>query len=151
MTNYPDPGSPKYMVQDDSSNAPILHQRITARLTARLYPRYESGIMPYEPLPETMVSEYNSRYDGPPTPDVILYDTITEQCPVIIEICQTRDQKTDLKKVIRLIDEDDYGILEGFVFNYKTHRWLRYRKGDGGASTESSFSEVLQLDLNPLL
>lgn len=49
------------------------------------------------------------------------------------------------------MEEDDYGILEGFVFNYKTQQWLRYRKGDGGQAIESSFSEVLQLDLNAFL
>ena len=146
MVNYSDPRSQKFMVQDDGSNAPVLHQRVIARLTARLYPRYESGTMPYEPLPETMVGEYNS-----PTPDVILYDNVTEQSPVIIEVCQTRGEKTDLKKVIRLIEEDDYGILEGFVYNYKTETWLRYRKGDGGQATESSFSEVLNLDLGPFV
>lgn len=95
-----------------------------------------------------MVGEYNSRYDGPPTPDVISYDNATEQSPVIIEICHAKGQKNDLKKVIRLMEEDNYGILEGFVFNYKTRQWLRYRKGDGGAATESSISEILQLDLS---
>ena len=45
------------------------------------------------------------------------------------------------------MEDDDYGILEGFVYNYKTQQWLRYRKGDGGVATESAFSEVLQLDL----
>lgn len=94
-----------------------------------------------------MVGEYNSRYDGPPTPDVILYDYATEQAPVIIEVTHTKSVKTDLRKVIRLMEEDDYGILEGFVFNYKTRQWLRYRKGDGGVATESSVSDVLQLDL----
>lgn len=54
-------------------------------------------------------------------------------------------------KVIRLIEENDYGILEGFVYNYKTRQWLCYRKGDGGAATESSFSEVLKLELSVFL
>lgn len=66
---------------------------------------------------------------------------------MIIEVTHTKGVKTDPRKVIRLMEEDDYGILEGFVFNYKTQQWLRYRKGDGGQATESSFSGVLQLDL----
>lgn len=130
------------MVFDDGSNAPLLHQRTIARLTAKLYPYYEAGTIRYEPIPEMMVGEYNS-----PTPDVILYDNVTEQSPVIIEICHAKGQKSDLKKVIRLIEEDDYGVLEGFVFNYKTQTWLRYRKGDAGVAAESSISEILQLDL----
>ncbi|MBC8153901.1 MAG: hypothetical protein H7Z72_13410 [Bacteroidetes bacterium] len=142
MTNYPDLIPQKFMVFDDGSNAPLLHQRTIARLTAKLYPYYEAGTIRYEPIPEMMVGEYNS-----PTPDVILYDNVTEQSPVIIEICHAKGQKSDLKKVIRLIEEDDYGVLEGFVFNYKTQTWLRYRKGDGGVAAESSISEILQLDL----
>ncbi len=148
MTNYPDLIPQKFMILEDGSNAPLIHQRTIARLTAKLYPYYEAGIIRYEPIPEMMVGEYNSRYDGPPTPGIILYDNATEQSLVIIEVTHTKGQKADLKKVIRLIDEDDYGILEGFVFNYKTRQWLRYRQGDSGVATESSVSDVLQLDLS---
>ncbi len=151
MTNYSDLIPQKFMVLEDGSNAPLIHQRTIARLTAKLYPYYEAGTIRYEPIPEMMVGEYNSRYDGPPTPDVILYDYATEQAHVIIEVTHTKSLKADLKKVIDLIDGDLYGILEGFVFNYKTRQWLRYRQGDGGVATESSFSDVLQLDLNALL
>ena len=115
MTNYPDLVPQKFMVFDDGSNAPLLHQRTIARLTAKLYPHYEAGTIQYEPIPEMMVGEYNS-----PTPDVILFDHATEQAHVIIEVTHTKGVKTDLRKVIRLMEEDDYGILEGFVFNYKT-------------------------------
>ena len=128
-------------------NAPVVHQRIIAQLTAGLYPLYKAGAIPYEPLPETMLTEgYAS-----PTPDIIMYDTDTEQAVIIIEICQTKGAKADLDKVTRLIDSDLYGILEGFVYNYRTGHWLRYRKGDGGLSTESSFSELLQIDFGPFL
>ena len=143
---YEQPDYQKFMVMDDGSNAPIYHQRNIARLTAGLYPLFSNGTISLEPLPETMVGEYNS-----PTPDVTFFDNATETVPVIIEVCQTRGQKNDLKKVIGLIDDCDYGILEGFVYNYKTHQWLRYRKGDGGQATESSFSEVLNLDLNQFI
>ena len=43
------------------------------------------------------------------------------------------------------MEEDDYGILEGFVYNYKTEKWLRYRKGDGGQAIESSFPRCYRL------
>jgi Uma2 family endonuclease len=66
---------------------------------------------------------------------------------VIVEICQTRGQKNDLKKVIQLIEDTEYGILEGFVYNYKTREWFRYRKGDGGAAMASSVSEVMGIDM----
>ena len=95
------------------------------------------------PLPETPLDEG----PGHAVPDLILYDQTAEQTRVIIEICQNTGQRNDLKKVIRLMEEDDYGILEGFVYNYRTHEWLRYRKGEGGMATNSSFSEVLGVDL----
>ncbi len=129
------------------TNAPVIHQRVIARLTAGLYPLYLSGRIPYEPLPEMMLTEgYSS-----PTPDVSLFSETAEQTIVIIEVCQTRGLKADLDKVVRLTDSELYGIQEGFVFNYKTGQWYRYCKGDGGLVTESAFSGILQLDLNRFL
>lgn len=60
-------------------------------------------------------------------------------------------QRNDLKKIIHLIEDNEYGILEGFVYNYKTHEWLRYRKGDVGETTASSYSEVMKVDLGPMV
>ncbi len=56
------------MVYDDGSNAPLIHQRTIARLTARLYPHYEAGTISSVPIPKMMVGEYNSRGDGPSNP-----------------------------------------------------------------------------------
>ncbi|WP_461114190.1 hypothetical protein [Spirosoma jeollabukense] len=56
-----------------------------------------------------------------------------------------------MQKIIHLIEDDDYGILEGFVYNDKTREWFRYRKGDGGAATSSSVSELLGIDLGVFL
>lgn len=131
---------------DDGANAPVIHQRVIARLTARLYPMYESGMIDYEPLPEMMVGEYSS-----PTPDVTLYNNATDSTPIVIETCQTRGVKSDVEKIIRMVDGELYGIEEGFIYDYRKHQWLRYRKGDGGLTTESSFSEILNLDLNQFL
>ncbi|GAB3963947.1 hypothetical protein GCM10028806_00730 [Spirosoma terrae] len=147
--HYINPVSLKSLVLEDEMgvNAPIIHQSVIARLTAGLYPFFRSGQIPYEPLPETMIAEgYAS-----PVPDVILYDHSNEETKLIIEVCQNQGLRHDLAKVIRLIDEDVYGIREGFVYNYKTQQWLRYRFGDGGLTTESSFSEILNLDLNQFL
>lgn len=133
-------------------NAPVIHQSVIARLTAGLYPLYRSGRIAFEPLPDTMLTEgYSSRYDGPPVPDLLLYDHPSEQAKIIVEVCPTNGLKHDTNKIIRLIDEKEYGILEGFVFNYKTQQWLRYSKDNGGLTTESSFSEILNLDLNTFL
>ncbi len=147
MQQYSFPASSKFVVHDDDVYGPLLHQSMIARLTAGLYPLYRSGQILYEPLPETMLTEGYAT----PVPDVILYDHPAEQTRIIIEICKNTGFKHDTSKVIHLIENEDYGILEGFVYNYKTEIWLRYRKGDGGQATESSFSEVLNLDLNTFL
>lgn len=147
--NYSSPIPQKFSVMEDDMgvNAPRYHQSTIAKLTGGLYPLYRAGTIILEPLPEMMLTEgYSS-----PTPDVILYDYTEEQTRIVIEVCQTNGQKNDLKKVIWMIEDNEYGILEGFVYNYKTHVWIRYRKGDGGLPTESSFSEILQLDLNTFL
>ena len=128
-------------------NAPRFHQSTIAKLTAGLYPLYRARVITLEPLPEMMLTEgYSS-----PTPDIILYDYAEEQTKVVIEVCQTNGQKNDLKKVIWMIEDNEYGILEGFVYNYKTNTWFRYRKGDDGIATSSPFSELLNVDLSTFL
>jgi Uma2 family endonuclease len=143
---YPLPEENASLVFDMGANAPIHHQRAIAYLTAGLLAEYRAGKSPYEPLPEMMVGEYSS-----PTPDVVLYDVAHDVVRVIVEICQTRGVKADLAKVIQLIEGGLYGIQEGFVYDYKTQQWLRYRLGEGGVATESSFSIVLNLDLDQFL
>ncbi|WP_310588997.1 hypothetical protein [Fibrella forsythiae] len=61
------------------------------------------------------------------------------------------DKKNDLKKIIRLIENDDYDVLEGLVYNYQANEWLRYCKGDGGVATATSFAELPGLDLAQFL
>ena len=134
-----------FLVDDDGPNSPFDHQRVISKLTFELgLLYYQKQAITLEPLPETPLDEG----PGHAVPDLVLYDKVAEETKVIIEVCQTNGQRNDLKKVIRLIEEDDYGILEGFVCNYKTREWLRYRKGDGGAATASSFSEVLNVEMS---
>jgi len=108
---------------------------------------YHKQVIPLEPLPETPLSEG----PGHSVPDVLLFDNQAEKTRIIIEVSNSRGFDADLRKVIRLIEEDDYGILEGFVYNYKTRVWLRYRKGDGGVATESSYSELLGVDMGGMV
>ena len=53
--------------------------------------------------------------------------------------------------MIQLVDADEYGIVEGFVYDYLTYEWYRYKKGDGGLTESSSYSGVLAMDLNQFL
>ncbi len=52
---------------------------------------------------------------------------------------------------MRLVNEFDYGIEEGFLYDYVTHQWLRYRKGEGAMEPDQSFSQILLLDFNEFL
>ncbi|RCR65821.1 hypothetical protein [Larkinella punicea] len=127
---------------------PKAHQRIISKLNSGLGPLYyREGRITLEPLPETMLNEG----EASPVPDLILYDNETRQTPIIIEICHTEGLKKDLKKVVLLTNEDNYGILESFVYDYTARQWFRYRKGDESVVYSSSFSEILQLDLNSFL
>ncbi|GAA4447020.1 hypothetical protein GCM10023189_02840 [Nibrella saemangeumensis] len=141
-------GSPIVHEEEMGVNAPMEHQRVISKLNVglgKLY--YYDKAIRLEPLPETMLDEGRTS----PTPDLVLYDNSADQIPIIIEVCHTRGLKGDLQKVISLIENAPYDIREGFVYNYKTSQWLRYRLGDGGTATESSFSEILQLDLDQFL
>lgn len=134
--------------EDDGTNSPMDHQLVISKLTTELgILHYHRRTLPLVPLPETPLAEG----PGQAVPDLILYDPVAEETRVIIEICQNNGQRNDIRKIIHLIEDNDYGILEGFVYNYRTHQWHRYRKGDGGMATESSQSAVLNLDLNALL
>ncbi|WP_420151134.1 hypothetical protein [Spirosoma sp.] len=150
---FPAATEPSLVVEDLGICKPIDHQRIISLLAIGLGVLYHrEKAIALEPLPETVLDEgKTSRNDGPPAPDVSLRDNQLAQTPIIIEICHTNGLKGDLRKVIQLKDEDDYGIREGFVYDYRTGKWLRYRFGDGGLTTESSFSEILQLDLSQFL
>lgn len=86
-----------------------------------------------------------------PVPDLLLYDNETAESRIIFEICNQEGLKKDLKKVAYLIEEDNYGILEGFVYNYKTKDWYQYRKATGWITETPSFSLVLGIDLNEFL
>lgn len=133
-----------FLVHDDGPNSPFDHQRVISKLTFELgLLYYQMQAITLEPLPETPLDEG----PGHAVPDMVLYDKVAEETKIIIEVCQNTGQRNDLRKVIRLIEEDDYGILEAFVYNYKTREWLRYRKGDGGAATTSSFSEVMSVEM----
>lgn len=143
--------SPKlnsYVHDDQGVYAPFDHQRIIAKLTMGLGVlfHYEHRIA-LEPLPETMIDE--SRVSS--VPDVILYDNISDQTRIVIEICHTKTVKNDIRKVVKLIDDDDYGILEGFVYDYKAKVWYRYLKATGGLTEQTSLSTLLDLDLNSFL
>ena len=142
---------PSLVLEDDDEmgvNAPLIHQRVISKLHVGLgVLYYHRSEIEYEPLTETMLGEGVSS----PTPDLLLYDNGAEKTRVIIEVCQTRAIRADVEKVIRLIEGKLYGIEEGFIYNYKTGQWLRYRLGDNGEAIESSFSLTLNLDLAKFL
>lgn len=52
---------------------------------------------------------------------------------------------------MRLIEELEYSVQEGFVYNCITNEWWKYQKGKGRILDNPSFSEILNLDLGMLL
>jgi hypothetical protein len=129
------------------TNAPKSHQRIIARLTTRLTIAYEQGAISLEPLPETMLDESQTS----PTPDIILYDNILSKTPIIIEVTHSDGVIKDLRKVRQLINERDYGIVEGFVYDYKLNAWHKYHRDKGDITDNPSFCEAVNLDFATLL
>ena len=145
---HPKFDGPLLLHDDMGTYAPRIHQRIISKLTAGLGHMYfQEKTLALEPLPETMVDEGGAS----PTPDLILANNDNDTIPVIIEVCHTAGLKQDMRKIIKLVDEDLYGILEGFIYDYKTQIWYRYQVGNGGLLQETSVSEQLGLDLNTFL
>jgi hypothetical protein len=129
-------------------DAPVEHQRVIAKLMTRLGTLYyDLKTISLEPLPETMLDETKNS----PVPDLMLCDHTNDTVPVIIEITRTRTVNADMKKLRDLITEGDYGIVEGFVYDYKKNEWHKYKKGIGAVSERPSFCDTLNLDLATLL
>ncbi len=128
-------------------NAPKAHQRIIRKLTKSLAILFDEGAITLEPFPETMIDESRSSV----VPDVLLFDNEKEQTLVIIEVTHSTGVADDFDKVIYLIDERNYGVIEGFVYNYKTGQWFKYKKGEGKITECPSFCETIGYDLNELL
>jgi hypothetical protein len=137
---YQIPSNKPLLFEEDGVNSPLDHQRTISKLTMALGVLfYRQKSILFEPLPETPLSEGV----GHAVPDVLLFDNETEETRIIIEVSQSRGFKNDALKIVQLIENHDYGIVEGFVYNYRTGDWLRYRKGEGGLTTASSFSDRL--------
>jgi len=135
-------------ILDMGINAPKAHQRIISKLTASLgHLFYHQHEIMLEPLPETQIDEGQSS----PVPDILLYDNETYRTPIIIEICHPNGLNNDLKKIIRLIEENDYGIQEGFIYDYVRGLWSKYQKGVGQVVNKPSYSAILDIDLATLL
>lgn len=127
-------------------NAPKIHQRIIGQLMMRLgILYYIDKKIPYEPLPETMIDEGQTS----PTPDILLFDNKQKQNRVIIEISGNTGARRDFEKVKQLVDE--YGVPEGFVYNYDTGQWRKYCLGTGEDRERPAFSAEIGWDLGTLV
>lgn len=127
-------------------NAPKIHQRIIGQLMMRLGMLYYlDKKIPYEPLPETMIDESQTS----PTPDILLFDNEQKQNRIIIEVSGNTGFRRDFEKVKQLVEE--YGVPEGFVYNYDTGQWRKYRLGIGEDEEQPSFSDTMNCDFDQLL
>lgn len=128
--------------------ATVHHQRAIKRLVFGLETLYQSGQIDLEPLPETDIDPGNPESK---CPDLILQDNLNATVPIIIEVATNRGWKTDFAKLRRLMDETEYGIVEGFVLNFEKDEWHKYSKTKGTATERPSWSEILKLNLDTLL
>jgi hypothetical protein len=127
------------------TNAPREHQRVIRKLISGLDKLYVLGAIQYEPFPETMLDEGKTS----PTPDVILYDSVSDTDVVLIEVSTTKGFNGDFKKVAELTEY--YNLKEGFVYNYKTNAWKKYKQGIGQVTENPSFCDTIGFDLNDFL
>jgi len=126
-------------------NAPKEHQRVIRQLTTGLAVLFTEGRIPYEPFPEVMVDESQTS----PTPDVLLFDNQSHQNVVIVEVSGKAAAKKDFSKVMEICDQ--YEIAEGFVYDYISKKWRKYKYGVGEIINVPSFCESIGYDLNTFL
>lgn len=127
-------------------NAPKIHQRIIGQLMMRLgILYYIEKKIPYEPLPETMIDESQTS----PTPDILLFDNQKKLNQVIIEVSGNTGARRDFEKVKQLVQE--YGVPEGFVYNYDTGKWRKYGLLEGEDMEKPSYCGAIGLDLDGLV
>jgi Uma2 family endonuclease len=127
-------------------NVPKQHQRVIGKLmTALGHLFYREGTLLYEPFTETMIDEGQTS----PTPDILLFDNSTGLNKVIIEVSTSAGAKRDFEKLVELMH--NYSVEEGFVYNYSTGIWRKYRLDTGEALQNSSFCDTIGLDLNDFL
>lgn len=126
-------------------NAPKEHQRVIRKLAMKLGNLFEDGSIPYEPFPEVMVDESQTS----PTLDVLLFDNQLQQNVVIVEVSGKAGAKKDFSKVIEICDA--YEIAEGFVYDYISEKWRKYKYGVGEITDAPSFCESIGYDLNTFL
>lgn len=129
-----------------SINAPRLHQKIITHLIYGLTQLLKNGQSKLFPYPETMIDEGQTS----PVPDLMLVDTSSDLTQVIIEITHTQGVKKDIEKLKMLMR--DYGVPEGFVFDYKRSEWHHFQLVDGNFSGDkSAFCHAIGFDLDDLL
>ena len=127
-------------------NAPKPHQRVIGKLMTSLgHLFYKEGKIPFEPFTETMIDEGKTS----PTPDVLLFDNSTGQNKMLIEVSTSAGERKDFEKLIELMK--DYGVEEGFVYNYHRQSWRKYDLKNGEIKESPSFSQVIGYDLNQFL
>lgn len=128
-------------------NAPKEHQRIIAKLLIGLGNLFYDRKISLEPLSETMIDEGKTS----PVPDIMLFDNNTKQTKVIIEICHTTGVANDIDKVIDLIENHKFGVIEGFVYDYDTGKWLKYEKNKGLIKNNASYCNEIDEDIDIFL
>lgn len=128
--------------------ATLQHQRAIKRLIVGLDKLYEQGQIMLEALPETDIDPGNP---DSKCPDIILRDNNRQIVPVIIEIATHFGANTDLKKLRNLIQDTEYGIEEGFVYDFEKGIWLKYSRNKGVETESPSWSEILKVNLADIL
>ncbi len=128
--------------------ATLTHQRAIKRFIIGLDKLYEQGKTQLEVLPETDIDPGNPESK---CPDILLRDNAAVAVKLVIEIATHLGARTDFKKLRRLIDETEYGIEEGFVYDFEQKTWMKYSKKTGIVTDNPSWSEVLQFDLGSLI
>jgi hypothetical protein len=80
-----------------------------------------------------------------------MLDEETCTTPVIIEVNDTTGIRNDLLRIRTVLTTTDYGVVEGFVYDFTRNEWHKYHRDKGDIAENPSFCEAINLDLATLL
>ncbi len=123
------------------------HQRTLGRIATALHWHYKQGAFRLEPFSETNLNES----EPSPVPDISLFDEESYTTPVIIEVNDTSGVRNDLLRIRTVLHTTDFGVVEGFVYDFARNEWHKYHRDKGDITENPAFCEAINLDLATLL
>lgn len=100
---------------------------------------YQRKTITSEPLPVAYSSNFSS------VADIICFNPTNNKVNTLIKLCEKSHQKDAYHQFSKFIADNNFGVEEGFIYNYETREWLRIWRG---VKTGDTRSRELNLEMS---